>query len=77
MKYRDGQDVMIGDQVRLEDGRWNGVVVCLLDERKFTPDHPEREWGHLTTGVLVKFEEVGLVYYEDEIEPDIELAARE
>ena len=76
MKYRDGQDVVIGDRVQLEDHRWRGIVMCIPDDRTFTADYPESEWGYLNSGALVKYEEVGLVYYEDEIEPDIELVER-
>ena len=75
MTYDDGQIVQIGDKVRLSDDRWHGVVVCLIEEGKFTAQYPESAWGYLKIGALVEFKEAGLVHY-DTIEPDIELVAR-
>ena len=74
MKYPDGQEVMVGDRVRLgkDDG---GVVVCSLDSKEFTDAHPENQWGYLKTGVMINFPLYGLIHY---IKPavDLELIAR-
>jgi hypothetical protein len=70
-QYSDGVAVQVGDRVRLEDGRWNGIVEELVDSKGAAEG-----WG-ADRGVLVRFDEVGLpVFYPDEIEPDIVLVAR-
>ena len=59
-----------GDRVRLEDGQWNGVVEECVDGRE-TADRWASE-----RGVLVRYDEVGLMFYSDEIEQDVVLVAR-
>lgn len=74
MKYADGQDVKLGDKVKLgqDDG---GIVVCSIDTGEYTDDHPETQWGYLKKGVMVEFPTLGLIHYE-EAEPDLKLIAR-
>jgi len=69
-RYWDGTPVMVGDHVRLEDGQWNGVVEECVDG----PETADR-WAS-ERGVLVRYNEVGLVFYSDEIEQDVVLVAR-
>jgi hypothetical protein len=74
MKYVDGQEVQLGDKVRLGD-RAGGVVVASIDTDEYTPEHPKTEWEYLKRGVMVKFPEYGLIHYE-EAEPDLALVER-
>ena len=74
MKYPDGQDVKLGDKVKLGQDR-NGVVVCSIDTDEYSPDCPRAEWEHLKQGVLIRFPAYGLIHYEA-AEPDLELIER-
>lgn len=69
MKYPDGQEVKVGDRVKLgkDDG---GVVVCSLDSNEFTEAYPEKQWGYLRNGVMIHFPLYGLIHY---IKPEAEL----
>lgn len=44
MKYPDGQEVRLGDRVKLghDDG---GVVVASIDTNEYTSEHSEAQWG--------------------------------
>lgn len=76
MKYADGQDVKLGDKVRLGKDS-GGVVVFIIDTGEYSPDYPEAEWkGNLKKGVMVRFPLYGLIHYETEVESDVELIAR-
>lgn len=71
MRYSGGQLVTVGDRV-LVDGM-QGVVVCDFDSRTFLDgyadwDMPTKEMlggGTLSSGIMVKTTEIGLVHYED------------
>ena len=74
MKYADGQEVRVGDRVKLgaDDG---GVVVCSIDTGDYTDAHPEAQWGYLKKGVMIQFPIHGLIHYV-EPEPDLVLIER-
>jgi hypothetical protein len=74
MKYTDGQQVMLGDKVRLgnDDG---GVVVCSIDTGDYSDEAPEAQWGYLKRGAVIRFPNFGLIHYETP-EPDLVLIAR-
>jgi hypothetical protein len=74
MKYSDGQEVKLGDQVRLgaDDA---GVVVASIDSGIYGEQHPCAQWGYLKRGVLIEFPKYGLIHYE-ESEPDLQLIRR-
>jgi hypothetical protein len=74
MNYPDGQDVRLGDRVRLgqDDG---GVVVASIDTGEYSSEHPKAQWGYLKKGVMIEFPQYGLIHYEDP-EPDLQLIAR-
>jgi len=74
MKYPDGQDVMLGDKVRLGDDD-GGVVVCSIDAGEYSAEAPEEQWSYLKKGVMIKFPKFGLIHY-DKPEPDLALIAR-
>ena len=62
MKYLDGQDVTVGDRVKLSDDQ-HGIVVCSLDSKKFTADYPKSEWSYLKSGILIKTDSGELFHY--------------
>ena len=74
MKYPDGQEVRLGDKVRLGQD-CGGVVVCSIDTGEYSPAYQPAEWSHLRRGVLINFPTLGLIHYE-EPEADLELIKR-
>ena len=74
MKYSSGQEVRLGDKVKLGDDS-DGVVVCSIDKDEYSSGFPRAQWEYLVRGVLVKFPKFGVIYYE-QAEPDLELLAR-
>ena len=74
MNYPDGQNVKIGDLVKLGDGS-KGVVVCSIDNSEYSEDHSELQWGYLKKGVMIDFHTYGLIHFET-ADSDLELVAR-
>ena len=74
MKYRDGQDVRIGDRVQLGEDR-GGIVVASMDTGEYTADHPASQWSYLKVGVMIEFLRYGLIHFEEPDE-DLMLIAR-
>lgn len=74
MKYSDGQDVKLGDRVKLGDDD-GGVVVASIDTGEYSTEHPEAQWGYLKQGVMIDFPKHGLIHYE-EPEQDLLLIGR-
>jgi len=74
MKYADGQEVRLGDRVKLgkDDG---GVVVASIDTNEYSEKHSKAQWGYLKKGVMIEFPLHGLIHYE-EPEPDLQLLKR-
>ncbi|MEM7222115.1 MAG: hypothetical protein AAF495_03995 [Pseudomonadota bacterium] len=74
MNYPNGQEVRLGDRVKLgrDEG---GVVVCSIDRGEYGGEHSERQWGYLGRGVMIDFPTYGLIHFE-EPEEDLELLAR-
>jgi hypothetical protein len=74
MRYPDGQDVRVGDRVKLgEDDR--GIVVASIDTDEYSEAHPRAQWGYLKRGVMIEFPMHGLIHYETP-EKDLELVER-
>jgi hypothetical protein len=74
VKYADGQDVRLGDRVRLGDDD-GGRVVCSIDTAEYSEACPESEWSYLKKGVVISFPQLGLIHYV-EPEEDLQLIAR-
>lgn len=74
MKYPDGQDVRLGDRVKLgqDDG---GIVVASIDTSEYSNEYPEAQWGYLKKGVMIEFSQYGLIHFEEPDE-DLQLLAR-
>jgi hypothetical protein len=58
MKYADGQEVRLGDRVKLgqDDG---GAVVASIDTGEYSAEHPESQWSYLKRGVMIQFPTYG------------------
>jgi hypothetical protein len=74
VKYPDGQDVKLGDRVRLGSDD-QGLVVASMDTDEYIDDHPKAQWSYLKKGVMIEFPKWGLIHYE-EPEPELELIER-
>lgn len=74
MKYSDGQEVKLGDKVKLGQDE-DGLVVCSIDDAEYSDDYGKAQWGYLKKGVMINFPSYGLIHYE-EPEPDLQLMAR-
>lgn len=74
MKYDDGQDVKLGDKVKLGEDE-NGLVVCSIDDDQYSDEHPKDQWGYLGKGVMIEFPKYGLIHYEYP-EPELKLIGR-
>jgi hypothetical protein len=75
MKYKNGDSVRIGDRVRMKDGP-EGVVVFCVDCNEYSLDYPQDQWDYLGKGVMVKFNDLGLVHYES-YDDELELMSRQ
>lgn len=64
MIYVDGNTSSIGDIVVTVDGR-RGTVVCDIDHGQFDPSFPREEWAYLKEGIIVHFDEFGLIHYKE------------
>ena len=74
MKYWDGQEVRLGDRVKLGEDE-GGIVVSSMDTDEYSTEHPKEQWSYLKKGVMIEFPKYGLIHYEDPDE-DLELISR-
>lgn len=74
MKYVDGQEIQVGDRVRMGDDD-GGIVVCDIEAGNFSPSYPKSEWDYLNEGVVIVFPRYGVLHMT-EAESDLELIAR-
>ena len=75
MKYPDGQEVRLGDRVKLGRNE-QGIVVASIDTNEYNPEHPAAQWSYLKKGVMIEFSGTyGLIHYE-EPDADLQLIAR-
>ena len=64
--YADGQPILLGDRVTIDSKQWHGQIVALIAEQQCDPSiGSAEEWVTLQTGVMVQFDEAGLVHYPD------------
>ena len=71
MKYPNGQEVRVGDRVKLWDNQ-RGTVVCSIETGNFSKEYPKAEWGYLKSGILVKTD-TGELFHYPEPDEDFEL----
>lgn len=74
MRYPSGEDIRIGDRVRLA-GR-EGVVVFSIDAGEFSGEFPQKDWAYLGAGVMLRIKGIGLVHMEGAPDPDLEPIGR-
>jgi hypothetical protein len=74
VKYLDGQEVRLGDRVRVDHDP-SGLVVACIETQEYSPEFPKAEWVYLQRGFLVMSSKYGLVHHERPDE-DMELIER-
>ena len=74
MRYITGAEIRRGDRVSLSGRR--GVVVLSVDGDDYSDDFPRDDWAGLKQGVLVEFEEIGLMQFYGAPDPDLEFLGR-
>ena len=75
MKYSDGQEVMLGDRVKLNDDP-NGIVIALLDSKEFLTGDAVEGYGHMWRGAILVFPTHGSLHYLEGMLLNIELLNR-
>jgi hypothetical protein len=73
MKYSTGEEVRVGDKVKMDNNCF-GIVVCSIDTDEYSAEHPREQWSYLKVGVMFDTDWAGLVYYT---EPDEDLVLLE
>lgn len=61
MKYTDGNQARVGDQVFIAN-QYHGVVVANMDGDEYSNEHPREAWGYLTSGIMIDTDFGGLVH---------------
>jgi hypothetical protein len=74
VKYADGQEVKVGDIVKLWSG-CTGLVVANIDSDSYTENYPKTEWGYLKHGILVDTDTAGVIHYP-EADEELQLITR-
>lgn len=74
MKYPNGEEIKIGDKVKLWEGCY-GTVVASIDADEYSSDYPKAEWEYLKAGVLINSDKTGVIHYL-EPEKSLELIER-
>ncbi len=74
MKYLSGEDLQVGDRVKLWDGNL-GVIVCSIDDGVYSPGFSKEDWEYLNEGVLIDSEKAGVIHVTEANE-DMELIQR-
>lgn len=80
MMYADGQQVRLGDIVRLGKDQ-EGVVVCSIDTNEFSSKYPHSLKAVFLSGAVFEFSGYGVVHYptvsiDEAPEPDLLLISR-
>ena len=62
MTYPDGQQIRVGDKVKLWNGCY-GLVVVSIDTDEYSTEYPKEEWSYLKAGILIDSDQAGLIHY--------------
>lgn len=72
MNYYNNIKVKLDDQVRINNSL--GKVFAIISENKYLEGYHSFEY--LRKGTLINFQNYGLIYYNNEIEEDVEFIQR-
>jgi len=76
MKYRNGIQIQVEDQIQF-DNYDTGKVVCDIGNSHYTEQYTKNNWSYLKEGILVVSYEIGLLHYPDEKYLDFSLKKRD
>ena len=76
MRYSDGNEAQVGDEV-LIGGRYKGKVVASIDANTYSADAPKEQWEYLKNGVLINTDFGGLIHYSNVAGEHIVLSSRQ
>ena len=79
MKYSDGQEIKLGDIVCWTGSNptERGIVICLIDNDLFLNGYDFTTLKNEGGGIMVFFDDMGLVQIMRDDEPDIDLIERQ
>jgi hypothetical protein len=58
MKYLSGEEILVGDEVLIENGKTTGIVETIIESQK-----EMEQWNVEESGVLIKAAPFGLVFW--------------
>lgn len=74
MKYPDGQEVRLGDRVKMCPNDI-GIVVASMDTDEYSAKEPKEQWSYLKEGVMIQ-SPFGLIHYIEKYNETLELISR-
>ena len=74
MNYPDGEQIWVGDKVKLWNGCY-GLVLCSIATQEYSAEYPKEQWSYLKAGILINFDQAGLIHYP-QVTDKIQLIAR-
>lgn len=73
MKYHDGDEILVGDIVSIDE-RYRGRVVACMSSKKFLPGF--EHWTELGDGIMVDTDFGGMVHYTETVHDELRLLER-
>jgi hypothetical protein len=64
MKYPNGEDIRIGDHLKI-GSQDEGVVVAKIESGNYLEGYLAEDWSYLQKGILVSTQKAGLIHYLD------------
>jgi len=64
MKYPDGQDICVGDEIQLWKG-CKGIVVASINTGDYLDGYSKADWEYLGAGILIESDAAGLLHYNE------------
>jgi len=71
MKYASGDQVKLGDRIRISNGEM-AVVVISADSGEYDESFPKEEWKDIRDGILVKTDSGALVQFDQSLCNELE-----
>lgn len=75
MKFSNGLEIEVGDEVQV-DRRYTGTVVVDLDTGDSKPEYPIAQWAYLRRGLLISTHYGALLHYPPDHKDELALVRR-
>lgn len=75
MKFSNGLEIEVGDEVQV-DRRYTGTVVVDLDTGDSRPEYPIAQWAYLRRGLLISTHYGALLHYPPDHKDELALIRR-